>query len=110
MAGSSERGKGIDPLSLLSPRDLMRVPVIVEMKNRFSTMLPSRFKGHRVYISPNTSLNSVMRADCSNKGCGVRAYIHLRRNGGLLEMVEDTPLFDRTSDTTCLECKTMLSD
>ena len=75
-------------------------------------MLPSHFGKPRTYQAPPGFITT-LRADCSNKGCSVRAGIHIRFNtdpnlGDIgWQFVEEKPIFDRTN-YACNSCKEYL--
>lgn len=81
--------------------------MITTLKVIFTSQLPSRFGNVRTYISPFPLINSAIRADCQNGGCGVRAYVHIKRVGDEWIMVEDGPQFDRANNK-CGDCSEML--
>ena len=105
-----ESSVSVEPLSLLSRDSVEKIPTIVVLKNEFSTHIPSRFGKPRTYISPMNGISSIIRADCTNSGCGVRAYIHIQRDSqGQWVVVEKEPQFDRTSRSACNDCRSLLS-
>ncbi|GAB4219100.1 MAG: hypothetical protein Fur009_3550 [Candidatus Microgenomates bacterium] len=78
---------------------------IEKLINEFALMLPSHFGEAYFVPSPMESLPSVLRANCSNPKCSVRAIVHLERGeNGVLRIKEERPLFDRFSNA-CELCK-----
>lgn len=98
-----EVAPGADPSSLLAPDIVEKSRGIQQLKDQFKTMLPNRFGNIRTYISPVPFIKSVIRADCQNKGCGVRAFIHIQRNIDW-EFADAQPKFDRLQNAKCSEC------
>jgi len=81
---------------LLDQKVAENSPVIKELLKEFSSMLPSQFGNPYFVPSPNPDLLSVLRANCSNPSCSVRAAVHIKRNkGGILRIKEEKPIFDR---------------
>jgi len=90
---------------LLDPKVTKESPVIQELLSQFSSMLPSQFGKPYFVASPVTSLASVLRANCRNDGCSVRATVHVERdNDGILKIKEEEPIFDRQKNP-CDKCK-----
>ena len=83
--------QGVDPLALLDINIVEKSPGIQALKAKLGILLPSRFGNFRTYISPMRNLQSVIRADCQNDGCGVRAFIHIQRSKGKWDFVENVP-------------------
>jgi hypothetical protein len=69
-------------------------------------MLPPQFgKPYFIPSPPVGNLASVLRANCSNDGCSVRAVVHIiRDNNGMLKISEREPTYDRLSNP-CKDCK-----
>jgi len=91
---------------LLEPSVTEELPVIQILKKQFASMLPSQFGEPYFVPSPVVNLPSVLRANCTKKGCSVRAFVHLtRENGnGELRIKEKNPRFDRFGNV-CDQCK-----
>jgi len=100
--------EGADPLALLSLDLVEKLPMIIKLEFIFLDLLPRRFGNVRIYISSTSASGSVVRAECQNEGCGVRAFIHIERKVGKWSMVEETPQLDRTQNK-CGECRDMFS-
>jgi hypothetical protein len=96
---------GADPLALISPELLENSPNISNLKTQFSNMLPKNFDNIRTLISPIPTLPSVLRADCRNQSCGVRATIRITRNNGIWEILPESFEYSRARNNPCSDCK-----
>jgi hypothetical protein len=95
---------------LLDPKVAENSPVIKELLKEFSSMLPSQFGRPYFVPSPNPDLLSVLRANCSKRGCSVRAAVHIKRNKeGILIIIEEKPIFDRQKNP-CSNCKKLFTN
>lgn len=77
-------------LSLLNNQDIEKNPSVIKLIADFQNALPKHFKTARFIVAPlNTTLSHVIRADCANENCRVRACVHVSRNAqGSLEIEE----------------------
>jgi len=90
---------------LLDPKVAENSAAIRKLLEEFSSMLPSQFvKPYFVSSPPVGNLVSVLRANCSNDGCSVRAVVHIIRDNGMLKISEREPTYDRFSNP-CKDCK-----
>jgi formamidopyrimidine-DNA glycosylase len=73
-------------------------------------MLPPQFGRPYFVPSPHPTLASVLRANCSNPGCSVRAVVHIERDeSGRLKIRKEKPIFDRQKNP-CDECKKLFTN
>lgn len=80
-------------------------PVIQKLLKEFKSILPSWFSKLYFVPSGHPNFKSVLRANCGNKGCSVRAVVHLvRGDDHILRIEEETPNFDRLSNP-CNDCR-----
>jgi hypothetical protein len=79
-------------------------PAVRELLNQFTSMLPDQFGQPYFVPSPVGNLASVLRANCTNKDCSVRAVVHIERESGILKIKEKKPIFDRQKKS-CDKCK-----
>ncbi|MCX7955490.1 MAG: hypothetical protein N2593_00030 [Patescibacteria group bacterium] len=95
---------------LMDPSVAENSPAIQELLRQFQSMLPSHFgKAYFVPAPPILSLQSVLRANCQNKNCSVRAVVHIERgNDSVLKIVEEKPNFSRLNNV-CKKCKDFLN-
>jgi len=91
--------------ALLDPKVAENSAAIRKLLEEFSSMLPPQF-GRPYFVSSSyPTLASVLRANCSNPGCSVRAVVHIGRNEkGILIIKEKKPIFDRQKNS-CSDCK-----
>jgi len=91
---------------LLDPKVAENSLAIKELLRKFSSMVPPQFgKPYFIPSPPVGNLASVLRANCSNDGCSVRAVVHIiRDNNGMLKISEREPTYDRLSNP-CKDCK-----
>jgi hypothetical protein len=95
---------------LLDPKVAENSAAIRKLLGEFSSMLPSQFGRPYFVPSPNPDLLSVLRANCSNPGCSVRAVVHIERNKrGILRIKEEKPIFDRQGNP-CSDCKKLFTN
>lgn len=93
-------------LGLLDRSALEKSPAIIKLLEEFKNMLPGHFSKPYIVVAPSGSnFKSVLRANCSNQDCSVRAVVHLiRGEDGVLKIEEEKPNFDRTRKA-CDQCK-----
>ncbi len=96
-----------EPLALLDSELVEKI--LKELIDKFKDKIPSHFGKPRAYISPLSSLQSVIRADCKNPNCGTRAVIHIGRINNQWSFLEEKPSFDRIQNSTCEKCKKLLN-
>ncbi len=96
-------------LGLLDRSALENLPAIRRLLNKFQEMLPGHFgKPYFIPAPAVSNFKSVLRANCSNLDCSVRAVVHLvRGDDGMLKIEEEKPNFDRTGKA-CDECKKII--
>jgi hypothetical protein len=67
-------------------------------------MLASQFgKPYFIPSPPVGNLLNVLRANCNNYGCSVRAVVHIIRDNRMLKISEREPKYDRFSNP-CNDC------
>lgn len=93
-------------LGLLDRSVLENLPVIKKLLNEFQKMLPGHFSKPYILPAPaGFNFKSVLRANCSNQDCSVRAVVHLTKGkDGVLKIEEEKPNFDRAGKA-CDQCK-----
>lgn len=93
-------------LGLLDGSVLENSPAIKKLLNEFQKMLPGHFGKPYIVPAPSGSnFKSVLRANCTNPDCSVRAFVHLiRGEDGVLKIEEEKPNFDRKRKA-CDDCK-----
>lgn len=101
--------KSPEALTLLDPSVLENLPAIKKLLGQFKEMLPAHFgKPYAVPSTFDSGLEIVLRANCGNRGCSVRAVVHLGRDqSGRLKIQEEKPLFDRLNNP-CNQCQSFL--
>jgi hypothetical protein len=96
----------LEVYNLLDPKILEKSPAIKRLIAEFERMLPKRFgKPYFIPAPPEGNFEHVLRANCGNQNCSVRATVHLvRDSSGVLRIKEGQPNFDRLQKP-CDDCK-----
>ena len=79
-------------LSLVKPDQFEKSPAIKTLMEDFASALPVHFGKPTFFPAPpNMNLEHVIRANCKNKECSVRACVHVVRDAqGMLTIKEKT--------------------
>lgn len=98
-------------LGLFLPNNIENNLAILALLSQFQALIPSHFSKARFIVAPvMTNFPHVIRADCSDSSCRVRACTHVVRNEiGILQF-ELQPVkvdFDRT-DQCCGKCSALI--
>lgn len=105
-----------DITQLLPPDVLEKSPAVIRLKSQFQAALPNHFSRANLFVSPLQSAEHVLRANCTNEGCGIRATTHVKRDPETSWDFTDKTLdgtiqvnYSRENNNPCEECQTLLA-